>query len=178
MILSNNDIINELKLVKTLEAKAFQLEKEILSERVKSSTLRDELEKPMNVHRWRVLESSDPKRFEKISQIQLLQKQLIVKAAHVTELDLLIQEKEKVYIELKNIIARQPGPETEEQVLIYQQTLKDKKKQLRAMDEELHMYREQIQSFKDDISHIDGKMTQLKKQWMHSKKNQQYSSTN
>ena len=30
--------------------------------------------------------------------------------------ELMIQEKEKLYVELKNIIARQPGPDIEEQV--------------------------------------------------------------
>jgi preprotein translocase subunit Sec63 len=80
----------------------------------------------MNVHRWRVLESSDPNRFEKITLIQTLQKQLVVKADEVTRHELLIKEKEKVYMELKNIITRQPGPEIEEHILTYQQTLKDK----------------------------------------------------
>ena len=34
--------------------------------------------------------------------------------------DLLIQEKEKLYVELKNILARQPGPEVAEQLSLYQ----------------------------------------------------------
>ena len=38
----------------------------------------------------------------------------------VVEKDLLIQEKEKLYMELKNILARQPGPEVAEQLSIYQ----------------------------------------------------------
>jgi hypothetical protein len=78
----------------------------------------------MNVHRWRLLESSDPKRFEKITQIQNLQKLLIEMSDKIITNDLLIQEKEKIYVELKNVIARQPGPEVEEQILIYNQTLK------------------------------------------------------
>lgn len=32
----------------------------------------------------------------------------------------LLQEKEKLYMELKNILARQPGPEVAEQLSIYQ----------------------------------------------------------
>lgn len=42
------------------------------------------------------------------------------------------QEKEKLYVELKHILARQPGPEVAEQLQIYQQTLKDKTKQLKV----------------------------------------------
>jgi hypothetical protein len=41
--------------------------------------LSEELENPMNVHRWRKLEGSDPKRHELVQKIQTLQKRLISK---------------------------------------------------------------------------------------------------
>ena len=50
----------------------------------------------------------------------------------VVEKELLIQEKEKLYMELKHILARQPGPEVAEQLQIYQQTLKEKTKQMKV----------------------------------------------
>lgn len=50
----------------------------------------------------------------------------------VVEKELLIQEKEKLYMELKQILQRQPGPEVAEQLQIYQQTLKEKTKQLKV----------------------------------------------
>ena len=124
----------------------------------------------MNIHRWRILESSDPQRFERIKQIQELQKEVIAKAEEITQTDLLIQEKEKVYMELKAIISRQPGPEVEEQLLTYQQALKDKNKQLAAMEDELDMYREQVSSFKDEISDSTGKMDKITKRWMKTQK--------
>ena len=55
-----------------------------------------------------------------IQKVQTLQKRLIAKTEEVVEADLLIQEKEKLYVELKNILARQPGPEVAEQLSIYQ----------------------------------------------------------
>ena len=78
--------------------------------------LSEELENPLNVHRWRKLEGSDPSTFEMIQKIQTLQR-LISKTEEVVEKDLLIQEKEKLYMELKAILARQPGPEVAEQAL-------------------------------------------------------------
>ena len=48
------------------------------------------------------------------------------------EKELLIQEKEKLYIELKHILARQPGPEVAEQLRIYQETLRGKTKQMKV----------------------------------------------
>lgn len=50
----------------------------------------------------------------------------------VVEKELLIQEKEKLYMELKTILQRQPGPEVAEQLQIYQQTLKEKTKQMKV----------------------------------------------
>ena len=41
--------------------------------------LSEELENPMNVHRWRKLEGSDPATYEMIQKIQTLQKRLIAK---------------------------------------------------------------------------------------------------
>lgn len=50
----------------------------------------------------------------------------------MVEKELLIQEKEKLYMELKEILKRQPGPEVAEQLQIYQQTLKEKTKQMKV----------------------------------------------
>lgn len=45
--------------------------------------LSEELENPMNVHRWRKLEGSDPSTFEMIHKIHTLQKRLITKTEEV-----------------------------------------------------------------------------------------------
>jgi hypothetical protein len=92
------------------------LQKELLEQQQKAKFLNDELEKPLNVHRWRKLECTDPETYELIQKIQSLQKRLIAKTEEVSEKDVLIQEKEKLYIELKNILAKQSGPEVAEKL--------------------------------------------------------------
>ena len=119
-----------------------------MQERTKVKALSEELENPMNVHRWRKLEGSDPPTYEMIQKIHTLQKRLIAKTEEVVEKDTLIQEKEKLYVELKNILARQPGPEVAEQLSIYQQNLRDKTRQMKAMASELNMYQAQVSEFK------------------------------
>jgi hypothetical protein len=166
LVESNNETIQGLVKLEEYRFRVVQLEKEVIKEKTKTRALNDELEVTMNVHRWRILESSDPKRFEKIGQVQQLQKQLIVFSDKITQNELLIQEKEKIYMELKNVIGRQPGPEVEEQILVYQQTLKDKFKQLSSMDMELEMYIEQVARFKEDIGSMDAKMNKLIKKWI------------
>merc|ERR1712065_37096 len=107
---SNNDELQQLR------HEMLHMQKELLQEKTKVTALSEELENPMNVHRWRKLEGSDPATFELIQKIQTLQKRLIAKTEEVVEKGLLIQEKEKMYTELKNILARQPGPEMSEQL--------------------------------------------------------------
>jgi hypothetical protein len=170
LVFDNNDTILSLAGYDDLKKTEVQLEKEIRNEQTKWRALHEELQHPMNIHRWRVLESSDPQRFERIKQIQELQKEVIAKADEVIRTDLLIQEKEKVYLELKAIIARQPGPEVEEQLLTYQLTLKEKTKQLAAMDDELDMYRQQASTYKEDIIDIDRQLERMKKRWLKTKK--------
>ena len=62
-----------------------------------------------------------------------MQKVLISKTEAVVEKDLIIQDKERLYVELKNILARQPGPEVAEQLEVYGTNLKSKKRQMKAM---------------------------------------------
>jgi hypothetical protein len=61
-----------------------QKEKELLQEKVKVKALSEELENPLNVHRWRKLEGSDPTAFELMQKIELLQRRLIKKSEQVS----------------------------------------------------------------------------------------------
>ncbi|CAI9735783.1 ciliaflagella58-likeassociated and flagella-associated 58-like [Octopus vulgaris] len=114
--------------VNDLRQEVYDTQKELLRERTRCKALEEELENPLNIHRWRKLESSDPTMYKMIQRTHTLQKRLIKKTEEVVEKELLIQEKEKLYIELKHILARQPGPEVAEQLSIYQQTFKSKPK--------------------------------------------------
>merc|ERR1712194_351991 len=113
------------------------LEVELIREQCKVTYLEEELKNPMNVHRWRQLEGSDPQAYEMILAIKALQKRLIAKTEEVIETDMLIHEKEKLYVQLKNILARQPGPEVQEQLQWYTRSLKEKTAQMRTMANEL-----------------------------------------
>merc|ERR1719188_1491689 len=137
--------------VESLKREIHHLNKTLLREETKAKALQEELENPMNVHRWRELEGSDPTTYEHIQKVKSLQKLLISKTEEVVEKDSLIQEKEKLYVQLKNIIARQPGPEVAEQLAWYSQNLKDKTTHMKQMASELQMYHTQVQDLRDDI---------------------------
>lgn len=137
--------------VDSLRKEIHHLTKALLREQTKAKALQEELENPMNVHRWRELEGSDPATYEMIQKVKSLQKLLIAKTEEVVEKDQMIQEKEKLYVQLKNIIARQPGPEVAEQLAWYSQNLKEKTQHMKQMADELENYHNQVQSLRDDI---------------------------
>lgn len=128
---------------------------------------------------YRILESSNPEKFKKIQQINQLQVDLIHKNDMINELNNKILQEEKNYENLKNILARQPilGKETNEQILSYQQSIKEKSKQLNEMDDEMKLYREQIQILKRELSRGNKKIEKIKKQWFHKKKVEEQGNT-
>merc|ERR1712083_901401 len=124
------DNIGELKLelyvakqqaenIDDLKKEVYHLQRELLQERTKVKSLSEELENPMNVHRWRKLEGSDPAMYELIQKVRALQKRLITKTEEVVAKDIEIQEKERMHKELTSILEEQPGPEVMEQLEIY-----------------------------------------------------------
>mmetsp|Transcript_41061 Transcript_41061/g.98547 ORF Transcript_41061/g.98547 Transcript_41061/m.98547 type:complete len:200 (-) Transcript_41061:62-661(-) len=153
-----------------LRHEGLQLERELLQERTKVRALSEELENPINVHRWRKLEGSDPGTYEMLQKIQALQKRLISKTEEVVEKDLMIQEKDKLYVELKNILARQPGPEVAEQLSVFQQGLRDRTKSMKAMASELNMYQAQINESKYEMERVTRDLQDVKRKYYEQKR--------
>lgn len=130
--------------VEKLKREIYNLANALTQERMQVQALSEELENPINVHRWRKLEGTDPDSFEMTQKIQALQKRLIKKTEEVVDRDVKIQEKEGQIQQLKLTLARQPGPETADAINVYQQNLKEKTKQMKAMAAELNMYQAQV----------------------------------
>ena len=160
-----------------LKNETFSLQRDLLHERTKVRALSEELDNRMNVHRWRKLEGSDPATYELVQKTHMLQKRLIEKSEEVVDKDLLIHHKEKLYVELKNILARQPGPEVAEQLSLYQQSLKERGAQTEAMAQELSLSHAQVSEYKYEISRIGKELRETKKKFFEQKKREQAATT-
>ena len=165
-----NNLQEKVTNTEQLKREVFHVQRELLRERTRCRALEDEIENPINVHRWRKLEGSDPSTFELIQKIQILQKRLIDKTEEVVRKELLIQEKEKLYAELKRILARQPGPEVAEQLSIYQETLKAKTKQFKSLVHEVGVYESQIDDYKYEIDKLDRQLMEVRQKYFFQKK--------
>merc|ERR1719245_2781508 len=156
-----------------LKSEVHHLQRELLKERTKVKALSEELENPINVHRWRKLSGSDPDKFESIQKIQTLQRRLIEKTEQIVEKDLIIGEKERLYAELKNILSRQPGPEVIEQLTVYQNTLKQRTRQIKSNTAEMNMLQTQIAQYKFDIQKLTNELIAIKKKYYQQNKKEQ-----
>jgi len=156
-----------------LKKEVFQLQRELLQERTKVKALSEELENPMNVHRWRKLQGCDPAMYEMMQKVKMLQKRLISKTEEAVEKDLAIQEKEKLYLEMRNLLLKQPGPEVLEEVGKQQSSLKEKTKQMKATAAELNMYHAQLNDYKDEIERLTKELQDTKRRYFEQKHREQ-----
>ncbi|KAM3601496.1 uncharacterized protein V6R79_013731 [Siganus canaliculatus] len=152
-----------------LRREMFHLQRELQRERARNSVLEAQL-KPINIHRWRRLEGSDPGKYELIQKIQSLQKRLIAKTQELEERELLLQEKEKLYMELKHTVARQPGPEAAEQLLECQWTIRERTKKLKALKAEVKMLDSKMNDYKSENQCLTDELTNIKKKYLSQKK--------
>jgi len=135
-------------MVEQLRREIHNLNNSLIQEKMQVQALSEELENPINVHRWRKLEGTDPDTYEMLQKIHALQKRLIKKTEEVISKDGALQDKEKKIQHLKLTLARQPGPETADAIEVYRQNLGEKTKQMKAMSAELDMYQAQVNSYK------------------------------
>ncbi|KAM7047261.1 cilia- and flagella-associated protein 58 isoform 1-T1 [Acridotheres tristis] len=149
------------------------MQKELLREQTRCKILEEELQKPLQVHRWRKLEASNPTTYELILKIQRLQKRLISKTGEVIEKEFLLQEKEKLYVELRHMLARQPGPEATEQLQQYRNILREKSKQIKVLSSELSMCETQSKEYKNEIERLNNELLEVKKKYLAQKRKEQ-----
>ncbi|NWV61564.1 CFA58 protein, partial [Malurus elegans] len=151
------------------------MQKELLKEQTRCKLLEEELQRPLQVHRWRKLEASDPTTYELILKVHRLQKRLITKTGEVIEKEFLLQEKEKLYVELRQVLARQPGPEAAEQLQQYRNVIREKTKHIKALSSELNMCETQNKEYKKQIERLNNELLEVKKKYLAQKrKEQQY----
>ena len=162
--------IEEARSIQMIKHEIHQLNHQLSVEKSKVKALSEELENPLNVHRWRKLEGSDPVRFDLLQKIQILQKRLIQQTEATVEAAQSADEQRKLYEGMKEMLARQPGPEVVEVLSRYERGEREKGKQMRAMCAEMNMLNAQVAKLKWDNEKLEVDKAELRKKMMDSKK--------
>lgn len=105
-----------------------------------------------------------------IKRVRHLQKAIISKSAEVETKDDNIQDKEKLYVNLRKVLARQPGSETAEQLRLYAATLREKQGKFKQMNNELTMYQTRVYEYKYELQKINQDMKLVKLEYFHRRR--------
>jgi hypothetical protein len=82
----------------------------------------------------------------------------------------MLKQKEDEYNDMKLKLSRQPGPESGEQLSVYQKSLVEKKRQIKNMEGELALYQAQVNEYKYEVDHLGNETTEVKKKYFTMKK--------
>ncbi|XP_047351046.1 cilia- and flagella-associated protein 58-like [Vespa velutina] len=156
----------------------FHLNRNLTRERLKVMALEEEMQTPLNIHRWRKLEFSDPSSYEMLSKIQLLQKRVIKMSALIIDKEKRVQDTEKLYINLREIMAKQPGPQITMALNKTQKALRDRGNKMKCLVSELNMYEVEIKEYKFDIERMSKEMCELKTKYYAQKRKLQKAKEN
>uniref|UniRef100_A0A2K6MJ10 Cilia and flagella associated protein 58 n=1 Tax=Rhinopithecus bieti TaxID=61621 RepID=A0A2K6MJ10_RHIBE len=160
--------------IKVRETQIFDYRKKIAESEIKlkqQQNLYEAVRSDRNLYSKNLVEAQDEitemKRKLKIMthQVDQLKEEISVKESAL--------EKEKLYMELKHVLARQPGPEAAEQLKLYQRTLHDKKQQLKVLSSELNMYEVQSKEYKYEVEKLTNELQNLKKKYLAQKRKEQ-----
>lgn len=152
--------------ISPMKHQVVKLQNQVNIAQARIKALEEELENPINVHRWRKLEGSQPQVFAMLQLLHSLQRKLIAKAREESEKEIAIESKEKLYLHLKAVLAKQVGPETTSQLQEFYKIVKEKKSQLRHMETELNMYKSQVNEYKHTIEKLDVHLSDCKAKFL------------
>ena len=152
--------------------KVHWMQKELMQLRAERAAMEEELAVPINIHRWTLLESSDPARFEKLKRYQELQAELVARTKEVQELQEKIKDRESELLELSTQVKRRPGLELEQRVTEYSEICKKKKFDLDEVSKKLELYRDQVLEYRKDLTDVKLELINERNRWIKQKKRQ------
>jgi len=123
------------------------LERDLQNERAKRKILSNELGRPINIHRWRFLEHSDPDRYAMLLKAHNLQRKILETGQSIVEKEALLQEEEKKYSKIKSSIGHMSTVvDLRAQLAHYSSAIKTKTSQIEKLNAELLVSRRKMEA--------------------------------
>ena len=146
-----------------------RLESEIQNEKSKAITLKDELGRPFNIHRWRILEFQNPTKFDKVKTIQKMQKSLIENADEIAGKEREMRDVESSYLHSKRIVNRQPQiAELRQEVIMFKATFDDKQTHMQKIEVEMNLTKRNVEKLRGKLKSLDSEREEMKSMWIDS----------
>ncbi|XP_024936325.1 cilia- and flagella-associated protein 58 isoform X2 [Cephus cinctus] len=161
--------------ISDLRQEIFHLERDLTKERLKVMALEEEMQNPLNIHRWRKLEGSDPDTYELLVKIQILQKRILRMSSEMIDKEKKIKESEKLYMNLREILSKLPGPEVLCILDNTQKALRERGKEMKCLVSELNMCETRSEEYKFNLERMNKELCNMKVKYYNLKRKEQKS---
>ncbi|XP_072750545.1 uncharacterized protein [Anoplolepis gracilipes] len=151
--------------ISDLRQEVFHLNRDLARERLKVTALEEELQIPLNIHRWRKLKGTDPATFEMVKKIQILQKRILKMSTDIIDKERKLKETEKLYTNLRDVLTKQADPKATASLNEVQHALRKRGEKLKGLVAELNVYEAQLGECKGDMEKMGNEMCELKKKY-------------
>ena len=148
---------------RALELECLKLESDLQKEKAKIRALTEELERPINIHRWRALEDRDPEKWALIQRTHSLQRRVLEARDELRARDEALRAAEAEFAALRGHLAKMPRGEegAADAVASLQSKLKDKARQAKALEADLDAQRALCADFQREIARVEEGLERL-----------------
>jgi chromosome segregation ATPase len=149
----------------TIQEEVEKLNKECWVLKNRNALLKEEIGYVLNVHEWRELKVTQPKKYDLILKLQGLQKKNISEENKLKKLDRDIKDKKNEFKDLKENINRGIGKEGQEKLYKLQEALSQKKQNFSEVLLTMKYAKKKMDSLKVDILKLDTSLDMYKKNY-------------
>lgn len=153
-----------------LRRELYHLSKDLAFEKQRRAALEAELKTPVNLHRWRRLEASDPASLELIHKVNLLQKRLLQQHSLLLAKERQLQDAEKLYLALRATVVKLPGPDVLVRLKKAQTALEQRARKIKSLFAELSMTEATVHDYRVDLNRVREELADFKSMYFTAKR--------
>ncbi|XP_028157110.1 cilia- and flagella-associated protein 58-like [Ostrinia furnacalis] len=153
-----------------LRLEVFNLERELGRERLRVRALEEALETPLNVHRWRKLQGTDPESVQLTQKLRLTQKKVLAQSEMLVLKDRELKETRNLYSAVKDMLALQPSPEIQQTLNRTQRALAQRTTKMKCLIAELSMREKQVTDQRLELERVNGELLSFKQKYYEMKR--------
>ncbi|XP_013185024.1 cilia- and flagella-associated protein 58 [Amyelois transitella] len=153
-----------------LRLEVFNLERELGRERLRVRALEESLETPLNVHRWRKLQGTDPESVQLTQKLRVTQKKVLAQSEMLVLKDRELKETRNLYSAVKDMLALQPSPEIQQTLTRTQRALAQRTAKMKCLIAELSMREKQVADLRLELDRANSDLHSFKQRYYEMKR--------
>ncbi|XP_030370286.1 cilia- and flagella-associated protein 58 [Scaptodrosophila lebanonensis] len=139
-----------------------RLQRALNQERIRIRALTEDAKTPTGVHRWRILKGEDPKKFELLEKLQVLQKRTLRQSIENSNIKNLLEESQKTNDSLKRMLSHMPTIEVKHKLVVQQRINRQMAKKLKTLKAERSLDEVELNARQCMINKYAGQLEEMR----------------